>query len=129
RAAVPARPGAPLAVAAPEFLLAVLVEALDRPPRVGPADPRRPRDPVEAPGEGPLRLAGAAGQRALADRPALRPGDVAVRAVDPGLAHPPPARPPLTVEHRHRPPAARRRRRGPGPRAVQWREPDRLRLC
>src|SRR6266545_7433178 len=103
--AVQPGPGAALVVAQPELLLAVLVEPLDGPPRVGRAHLRGERGPRPAPGEVPPRVVGLARQRALADQPALRPGPVAVGAVDPEPADAAPARATVAVEHRHRPPA------------------------
>src|SRR5215210_6227277 len=72
--AVQPRPGAPLVVAEPELLLAVLMEPLHRPARVGPADSHRQRAAIQAPGEVPFRLAGLAAQRMFADQPAFGPG-------------------------------------------------------
>src|SRR5207244_12337564 len=71
--AVEARPGAPLVVAQPELLLAVLVEALDRPAPVAQPQLAGPGPVGERPGEVPLGLAALARQRALAEEPAFRP--------------------------------------------------------
>ena len=125
--AVQPRPGAPLVVAQPELLLAVLMEALDRPPLVGQPGLAGQRPVVQAPGEVPLRLAVVARQRALADQPAQRAGHVAVGAMDPHPARlrracPRPRRAPSRPPTGPRAPLGQRRGRG------QRRDLDRVRV-
>src|SRR5438128_228613 len=67
------RPGAALVVAQPQFLLAVLMEALDGPALMGQAQLLSQRAVVQRPGEVPevpLGLAVLAGEGPLADQPA-----------------------------------------------------------
>src|SRR5438477_4084741 len=75
-------PGAALVVAQPQFLLAVLMETLDRPALVSQSELLGQRGVVQAPGEVPLGLAVLARQRPLADQPAERAGLIATGAVD-----------------------------------------------
>src|SRR6516225_6761909 len=69
---VEAGPGAALVITQPQLLLAVLMEALDRPALVSQAELLGQRALVHAPGDVPLGLTLLAGQRPLADQPAQR---------------------------------------------------------
>src|SRR6059058_2564921 len=80
--AVESWPGAALVVTQPQLLLAVLMEALDRPALVRQAELLGQRAVVHVPGEVPLGLAVLARQGPLADQPAERAGLIATGAVD-----------------------------------------------
>src|SRR4051794_27702293 len=94
-----ARPGPSLVVAEPEFLLAILMEALDRPALVRQSELAIEGAVVQRPGEVPLRLAILTGQGTLADEPAERTGGVARGAVGSQAAGQPLAALPLGIEH------------------------------
>jgi hypothetical protein len=115
--ALQARPGPSLGVAEPELLLAVLVDPLDGPALVSQAELRVERPVVEAPGEGPLRLARVTRARPLAEEPAARAGRGAVGSVDAQAAGRAPAARVLGIEAGDRGPlvlrpGCRPRRRG-----------------
>lgn len=81
--AVQPGPGAALIVAQLQFLLPILMEPFHRP-----APMRQPPlvgqgAPVQSPGETPFRVARLARQGAFPKQPALRPGEVAMGAMDP----------------------------------------------
>src|SRR4051794_5087737 len=120
--AVQARPGPSLVVAEPEFLLAILMEPLDRPALVGQAELLVERPVVQGPGEVPLRLAGFAGQRTLADEPAERAGRVAVCPVDAEAAGLAPAPLLLRIEDRDGQPLLLGDRRSQDLRGMQRRD-------
>src|SRR5215212_12057053 len=110
------RPGPSLVVAEPEFLLAVLMEPLDRPALMGQAELLVEWAVVQGPGEVPFRFAVLTGKRTLADEPPERAGRVAVAAMHAQAAGLPLA-PLLRIEDGHRGPlvlghAGRQRFRG-----------------
>src|SRR5947199_2084231 len=80
RVAVESWPGAALVVAQPQFLLAVLMETLDRPALVSQSELLGQRAVAQAPGEVPLGLVVLARQGPLADQPAERAGLIATGA-------------------------------------------------
>src|SRR2546426_11600664 len=65
-------PRPPLVVAQPQFLFAILMEALDGPPAMGQAHLRLQVQLVQPPGEVPLGVTLLPGQRALTQKPAAR---------------------------------------------------------
>src|SRR5215213_4038885 len=75
-------PGAPLVVAEPELLFAVLMKSFDSPPLVSQAELVIERTGIELPGEVPFRLAVLTRKGTLADEPAERAGGVTMGAVD-----------------------------------------------
>src|SRR3954468_10373548 len=118
--AVQARPGATLVVAEPEFLFAILMEALDGPALVGQSEVIVERAIIQVPGEVPLRLAVLPRQGTLADEPAARAGGVAVGTLDAQPAGLSSAAPLVGIEDGDRRPLLVGDATGQLPRRVQW---------